>query len=189
MRSKVTPDTGEVRSVDEVTGGEKGVKLQRYDLIPVAPLEEVAKVFGKGAEKYEDRNWERGYAWSSSYASLQRHAQAFWDGESIDKEQERHHLGAVIFHAMALMEFELRGKGTDDRPRTATEYERMRTETVMGSGPYIPRHAIEAGEPTQRARMVADQRSLFNRREPFLGMPEPISWLDRDAKGWGKDEG
>jgi len=116
MRFKITPDTEEVRAVDATTGGEKGVKLQRYDLIPVAPLEEVAKVYGKGAEKYDDRNWERGYPWSSSYASLQRHAVAFWDGESIDEEQGRHHLAAVVFHAMALMEFEVKGLGTDDRP-------------------------------------------------------------------------
>jgi hypothetical protein len=116
MRRSITPNGEEVRQTDTVTGGEKGSKLQRYELIPVAPLEEVAKLYGTGAAKYAERNWERGYSWSLSYASLQRHSAAFWDGESLDEETGRHHLASVIFHAMALMEFELKGAGTDDRP-------------------------------------------------------------------------
>ena len=126
-RLKVTPDEPERRTEYGPSGGEKGMKLQRYDLIPVAPLEEVAKVYGTGASKYADRNWERGYEWSKSYASLQRHVQAFWDGESIDVGTEvepgtmRHHLANTIFHAMALMEFELKGLGEDDRPSSSSQ--------------------------------------------------------------------
>lgn len=122
MREKITPDEPERRTTYSETGGEKGTKLARYDLIPVAPLEEVAKVYGKGSEKYEDRNWERGYEWSKSYAALCRHLAAFWDGEDIDHGTpeepgtDRHHLGNVIFHAMALMEMQHRGTGKDDRP-------------------------------------------------------------------------
>ena len=99
--------TTEERYIDPVTGGEKGKKLERYDLIPVRPLAEVARCFGMGARKYADRNWERGYPWSLSYASMQRHANAFWGGESIDPEVGFHHLAAVIFHAMVLLEFEV----------------------------------------------------------------------------------
>lgn len=107
----------EVRVTSE-TGGQKGKKLARFDLLPVEPLTEVARLYGRGAEKYADRNWERGYDWSLSFAAMQRHAWAFWGGESIDPETERHHLASVVFHAMALMEYEGRGKGTDDRPTT-----------------------------------------------------------------------
>ena len=32
------------------TGGEKGVKLERYDLVPVRPLEELARRDGIGAQ-------------------------------------------------------------------------------------------------------------------------------------------
>ena len=105
---------GEVR-VTSATGGQKGKKLERFDLIPVGALLEVARVYGKGAEKYEDRNWELGYDWSLSFAAMQRHAWAFWGGTSRDPETGVHHLASVVFHAMALMEFEGRGKGTDDR--------------------------------------------------------------------------
>ena len=104
----------EVR-VTSATGGQKGKKLARFDLLPVQPLIEVARLYGAGAEKYDDRNWELGYAWSLSFAAMQRHAWAFWGGESIDPETQRHHLASVIFHAMALMEYEARRKGTDDR--------------------------------------------------------------------------
>src|SRR5690625_7397406 len=66
---------GEVRVTSD-TGGQKGSKKARFDLIPVVPLWEVAEVYGKGAEKYEDRNWERGYDWSLSFAALRRHARS-----------------------------------------------------------------------------------------------------------------
>jgi hypothetical protein len=106
---------GEERITSE-TGGQKGKKLARFDLIPVGPLWRVAELYGLGARKYEDRNWEKGYDWSLSYAAMQRHANLFWGGESIDPETKGHHLASVIFHAMALMEYEAKGTGTDDRP-------------------------------------------------------------------------
>ena len=106
--------TDEVR-VTSSTGGQKGRKLARFDLLPVGPLTEVARLYGRGAEKYADRNWENGYPWSLSFAAMQRHAWAFWGGESIDPENERHHLASVIFHALALMQFEMSELGDDDR--------------------------------------------------------------------------
>lgn len=108
----------ETRTVSS-TGGEKGVKLARYDLIPAGPLRAVAEHYGKGAAKYEDRNWERGYEWSKSFGALMRHAWQFWNGEDIDEETGSHHMAAVTFHALALIEwasthpeFDNRVKGT-----------------------------------------------------------------------------
>ena len=116
MRDKITPDTAEVRSVDPVTGGEKGAKECRVSLSPVAPLEEIAKHFGRGAAKYSDRNYELGYAYSLSFDAAMRHLLAWWDGERLDGELGSHHLAAAAFHLIALMEFEHRGSGADDRP-------------------------------------------------------------------------
>lgn len=111
-------DNGEeVRVTNEQTGGAKGQKLARYDLIPVEALNEVAKLYGAGAAKYEDRNWEKGYAWSLSYGALQRHVNAFWGGESTDEETGRHHLAAVVFHALALMQFEQTHPEMDNRSK------------------------------------------------------------------------
>ena len=103
---------------DPNTGSKKGQKPSRYDLIPVRPLRLLARRFGYGALKYSIRNWEGGYNWSSSYSALQRHLNAFWDGEDIDPDDPhgQTHLSAVMWHAFALTEYWLRGTGTDDRP-------------------------------------------------------------------------
>ena len=101
------------------TGGEKGVKLERFDLIPVRPLADLARRYGVGAEKYEERNWERGYEWSKSYAALQRHLNTFWSGEDEDPETPGSHLSAAAFHIFALMEFVEKHPEFDDRPKNA----------------------------------------------------------------------
>lgn len=111
----------EVRIVNEATGGEKGQKGQRYDLIPWNALDQVAEVYAAGANKYADHNWRLGYDWSLSFASLIRHAKAFWEGESIDEEMGTHHLGAVVFHALALLTFEVEHPELDDRATTTLE--------------------------------------------------------------------
>lgn len=110
----------EVRT-KSLTGGEKGMKPARYGLLPVGPLRDVARLYGRGAQKYEDRNWERGYEWSKSYDALQRHANAFWSGEDIDPEMELPHLAAVVFHALALMEWAETHPEFDDRVTTVAK--------------------------------------------------------------------
>lgn len=105
---------GEVRTISE-TGGEKGVKPERFDLLPVEALEVMARLYGFGAEKYAAHNWRKGYEWSKSYASLQRHANAFWRGEDIDAETGLPHLAGVAFHAFTLMVFMEEQPGYDDR--------------------------------------------------------------------------
>lgn len=114
---------GEVRYVSS-TGGEKGVKPERLDLIPREGLEAIARVYAFGAEKYADHNWRRGYEWGKSYAALQRHLLAFWAGETFDEESGLPHLAHAGFHVMALLTWlEQDGEGSefDDRYRPAAE--------------------------------------------------------------------
>ena len=87
----------------------------RYDLIPIQPLAELARVYTLGAVKYSDRNWEKGCNWGRIYGALMRHATAFWGGESIDKDNGQHHLASVAWNAFALMYYEANKKGKDDR--------------------------------------------------------------------------
>lgn len=108
--------SGERRVVDPDTGGEKGTKTARPELLPTAALLAVAEHFGKGASKYADRNWERGYAWSLSYGALLRHLWAWWGGEDRDAELDSHHLDAVLFHALVLRTFVDEHPEKDDRP-------------------------------------------------------------------------
>lgn len=107
----------EVRTVS-ATGGEKGMKSARFDLVPVGPLTTVARLYSKGAEKYADHNWRHGYEWSKSYAALMRHATQFWNGEDNDAETELPHMASVVFHALALLEFMERHRDYDDRAFT-----------------------------------------------------------------------
>jgi hypothetical protein len=109
------PEDYEVR-VTSSTGGEKGQKLARFDLIPKSPLWQVAELYGVGARKYADRNWERGYNWSLSFAALNRHLWQFWAGEDNDAETGLPHLASVVFHAFALMEYAATHPEFDDRP-------------------------------------------------------------------------
>lgn len=116
----------EVRTTSS-TGGEKGTKPERYDLIPVEALAKVARLYGEGAKKYAEHNWRKGYEWSKSYAAMQRHANEFWKGVDLDPETGLPHLAAVVFHAMALMTFMDQHPDFDDRytALTATEREAM----------------------------------------------------------------
>lgn len=105
----------ERRIVDPDTGGEKGQKPERMDLIPVWPLQELSRVYGYGARKYADNNWRLGYDWGLSYAAMLRHITQFWAGESYDQESGVHHMASAAFHAFALMEFDHEGIGKDTR--------------------------------------------------------------------------
>ena len=62
----------------------------RFDLIPVEPLQELARVYTIGAKKYGDRNWENGLSWSRLFAAMMRHAWKFWMGERNDPEDGQH---------------------------------------------------------------------------------------------------
>ena len=132
----------EVRTTSS-TGGQKGVKLQRFDLIPVGPLKELAEHYGVGASKYANHQWRKGYEWSKSYAALMRHLTAFWAGfdydvcsndpegcQHVDDKGEpftalredacfnhtgSHHMAAVAWHAFCLLEFKDEHPDHDDR--------------------------------------------------------------------------
>jgi len=109
----------EVR-ITSSTGGQKGRKPARFELIPPRPLWAVAELYGYGASKYQEaRNWEKGYEWSLSYAALQRHANLFWSRENDDPETSLPHLAAVVFHALALMEYRTTHPECDDRPEVS----------------------------------------------------------------------
>ncbi len=115
----------EVR-VTSATGGQKGSKLARFDLIPAEALWKVAELYGKGAEKYDDHNWRRGYPWSLSLAALERHLYKVKAGEDYDNHEpdcpegckdhtEMPHLTCIVFHGLALLTFMEEQPEFDDR--------------------------------------------------------------------------
>jgi hypothetical protein len=115
-------DTNETRTTSS-TGGEKGVKEARFDLIPWRFIWELATLYGWGAKyKYADENWRKGYEWKKSYGAIQRHLNLFWLGHMYDTGpggSGKHHLVAAAWHCIALYTFSMNRKKYgkfDDRP-------------------------------------------------------------------------
>lgn len=111
---KLVEFTDEERVTSE-TGGQKGRKPARMDLVPPGPLLELSKVYGFGATKYDDHNYIKGYDWSLSYGAMLRHLMAWSSGEDTDPESGRMHLAHAAWHCFCLMLFSQEGIGNDDR--------------------------------------------------------------------------
>lgn len=98
-----------------------GVKFDhdkiRLDLLPTELMEDVGEVLTFGAQKYGDRNWEKGMNWSRPYAALLRHMYAWWRGEDKDPETGFSHLAHAACNIAFLLTFKKREKGLDDRPK------------------------------------------------------------------------
>lgn len=93
----------------------------RYDLIPPEFLEATATILTYGAQKYADRNWERGMAWGRVFAALMRHLWAWWRGENVDPETGKSHLWHAACGVAFLIAYEARGVGVDDRAKNSPQ--------------------------------------------------------------------
>lgn len=119
VRENQIPKPGsEIIMVDPDTGARKGQKLARFDLIPVKPLWELAEHYGRGASKYAEHNWARGYNWHLCYSSALHHLAQFWAGENIDEETGSKHVIAAAWHCLTLAYYMEVNKQKDDRPHT-----------------------------------------------------------------------
>lgn len=88
----------------------------RHDLVPVYAQEQYARVLTVGANKYAERNWERGMAWSKTLASLKRHILAFERGDDFDAETGLLHMAHAMCNAAFLVEYYRIYPQGDDRP-------------------------------------------------------------------------
>lgn len=102
----------------------------RYDLLEPFAITELAKVFTKGAEKYADRNWEKGMKWSKMRASLGRHLAAYDNSEDYDfdpmceackagncvNHTGLYHIAQVAWNALGILSYYKLFPQGDDRP-------------------------------------------------------------------------
>ena len=94
----------------------------RPDLFSPFAEERIGQWLRLGAEKYAERNWEKGIPNSRCFASLRRHVMRYQQG---DRSED--HLAAVIFNAMAIIHNEeMIARGVlpaelDDMPRYSQE--------------------------------------------------------------------
>lgn len=106
---------------------EEGLKFDegklRFDLIPIYPLEELARVYTIGAKKYGDYNWRQGMRWSRIIRAGLGHFYSWIKGEKYDKEDGQHHLASVAWCVFALMQYEKDKNQFDDRysPKLPTD--------------------------------------------------------------------
>jgi len=97
----ITKDSGERRKFN--TGAQRDVVngKGRYDLISPIMIERLAKLLQRGAEKYNDRNWEKGMPLSVYMDSGMRHLFKFLEGH-----KDEDHLIAAIWNLQALLHIE-----------------------------------------------------------------------------------
>ena len=88
----------------------------RLDLVPTDGILALAQVLTSGAEKYGERGWEKGMAWSRVYNSAMRHLLAFWGGEDIDAESGLPHVQHALWNCAALAWYKEHCQDKDDRP-------------------------------------------------------------------------
>lgn len=86
----------------------------RLELIPPELKEAVGTILTFGAEKYGDRNWEKGMKWSRIKGALERHLLAWEKGEKADPETGKSHLWHAACCIAFLVTYEMRGIGEDD---------------------------------------------------------------------------
>lgn len=192
--------TQETRTVSS-TGGEKGVKDQRHDLLPRVALDRISEVYAFGARKYADHNWRRGYEWGKSYAAAQRHLTAFWDGESLDPESGLSHVAHAGFHLFALLTWlDEQGEGADnpfdDRWRAGME--RARRESAAEEEARLLEEQDQK-DHDYFMRLDAIRKDLENGLEPYTDEEcqpgreiftddswQTIGWVD-ETQVWTRD--
>jgi len=111
-KDKVTPD----EVVFDKSGAVKhDGKKPRLDLIPPEVITAMGYMFGHGARKYDDRNWEKGMDWGRVFGALQRHLWCWWNEDDTDKESGKSHLWHAACCLAMLIAYEVRGIGRDTR--------------------------------------------------------------------------
>jgi hypothetical protein len=125
----------DIERVTSSTGGQKDRKTARFGGADPLALQELARVYGHGEQKYTRYNYLRGYDWSLSVDALFRHLFAFLAREERDPESGLLHMAHAAWHALTLVSFALRGVGTDDRVPAAPD---RSVKEKRGTAPLIP---------------------------------------------------
>jgi hypothetical protein len=88
----------------------------KMSLLPPRAVAEVGCVLTYGADKYGEYNWaDGGMEWSRLWSAAMRHMLAWLDGSDYDRESDLNHLAHAATNLLFLLEYQLRGLGTDDR--------------------------------------------------------------------------
>lgn len=120
-----TPSEDQAQLEDRPETEYKNDKLDdklRWDLLPMSEIEDIVKLYHRGAKKYKPDSWKQLNDGFNRYrAALMRHMMAYLNGERYDKETGSNHLTAVAWNAIAMLWFDKHGKGLIplDKPEDA----------------------------------------------------------------------
>lgn len=97
-----------------------GATKLAFDLIPDSAIAEMSLAHLEGALKYGTWNWRAAGVRASIYvAAIRRHLAKWVNGENRDAKTRVHHLANVMACCAIIIDAELCGKLTDDRPPAA----------------------------------------------------------------------
>lgn len=88
----------------------------RYDLVNADAHRGMVEILTFGANKYAERNWEKGMKWSKVIGSLKRHLAAIEQGEDFDPESGKLHADHIACNAHFLSAYYRIYPQGDDRP-------------------------------------------------------------------------
>jgi hypothetical protein len=105
---------------DSVSTSEGGIKFDgdkvRWDLVPWDAMEEIVKVLTYGANKYADRNWEKGMEYGRLIRATIGHVTDWAMRRDVDSETGLSHLAHAGCCILFLLAYVLRNIGKDNRP-------------------------------------------------------------------------
>jgi hypothetical protein len=119
MNNKINDGGERISYGDGKAIREPSVGKGRYDLISPFGIDRIAKWYELGAQKYADRNWEKGMPFSRYVDSAKRHLNKYVMG--MDDED---HLAAACWNIIAIMHHQELGENEwDDMPHYLTKGE------------------------------------------------------------------
>lgn len=172
---------------EEIKVEHKGLRYNegklRYDLFEPYAMEQLAKVFTRGAQKYAERNWEKGMSWTAMLASLERHKEAWKQGEDIDPETGLLHMAQVAWNALSIVSYyKLYPKGDDrqhkylNTPKIGLDIDEVLCDWV---GHWCKYHEQITPEFWNFDRHIGEKfNSLKNDKEFWLSIPRKMNPTD-----------
>lgn len=135
-----------------------GSKKLPTHLVPSSMVVYACMAFAEGASKYGAHNWRVAGIRLSVYKSAHdRHMEKFWNGERCDPKTDVPHLASALACIAIMIDAELCGMATDDRPpaadmsRLIEEAEAVITKVVASNNHLAPTHySIADSKPIKK---------------------------------------
>jgi uncharacterized HAD superfamily protein len=155
-------------------------------LLPADSLIYCANVLTKSAKpigKYEKRNWENGLSWSETIDSLERHVQAFKNGEDYDEESGEFHLAHAAINALFILHFYKHYPEGDDRNHSYYKPKKIGLDIDEVICDWVPYWTQHYNQPIPHFwhfdRDLSEKlKSKANDKEFWLNIPTKINAKD-----------